>query len=393
MVLNIPRPLSKVAGPREIVRQFVPSWFAVTMGTGILAVVIKDFPFQFPHQDDLGWAYWFFNVGLFGIFSILFLSRWVFFFNDAIPMFHHPVQSMFLGAIPMGLATIVNGLVLFGTPHWGNSATIAAIVLWFVDVGLAVLCGLLVPIFMLTTHSHALESMSAVWLLPVVPGEVAAASGGLLLAVVQNQRLAQNIAFISMLLWGFSVPLSMSILVIFFLRLVLHKLPPSDLIISCLLPLGPIGTGALAATELGLYAKRTFENSGYGVSATTFQSLASATPAIAMFVATALWGYGVWWLVIAIFAIGHTLRNRLPFNLGWWGLIFPLGVFTASTADLYKLTDFYLFRIPVAVLICILFVLWWVVMFHTVVRAYSGELFYAPCLGPRQACTQNELEI
>jgi tellurite resistance protein TehA-like permease len=32
----------------------VPSWFAVTMGTGILAVVIKDFPFQFPHQDDLG---------------------------------------------------------------------------------------------------------------------------------------------------------------------------------------------------------------------------------------------------------------------------------------------------------------------------------------------------
>ncbi|KAF6003420.1 hypothetical protein F1559_004632 [Cyanidiococcus yangmingshanensis] len=393
MVLKIPRPLTKVAGPKEIVRQFVPSWFAVTMGTGILAVVIYDFPFPFSHQSDLGWAYWFFNVGLFSLFSVLFLSRWIFFFKDAVPMFQHPVQSMFLGAIPMGLATIVNGLVLFGTPHWGNAATVAAIALWFVDVGLSVLTGLLVPIFMVTSHDHTLEMMTAVWVLPVVPAEVAAASGGLLLSVVQNQRMAQYIAFISMLLWGFSVPLAFSILVVFFLRLVLHKLPPSDLIISCLLPLGPIGTAALAAAELGINARRTFEVSGDGLAAYAFRSLAEASPAIGILVASVLWGYGAWWLVVAIFAIGRTIKKQLPFNLGWWGLIFPLGVFTAATVDLYKLTGFYLFRIPAAVFICVLFVLWWIVMIHTFMRAYSGELFYAPCLGPRQVCTQNELEI
>ncbi|MDA8347060.1 MAG: hypothetical protein M0Z66_16595 [Thermaerobacter sp.] len=32
---------------------------------------------------------------------------------------------------------------------------------------------------------------------------------------------------------------------------------------------------------------------------------------------------------------GHYVRHGLPFNLWWWGLTFPLGVFTARTNFLY----------------------------------------------------------
>ena len=31
------RPLRQLEHPREVIRQFTPNWFAVTMGTGILA--------------------------------------------------------------------------------------------------------------------------------------------------------------------------------------------------------------------------------------------------------------------------------------------------------------------------------------------------------------------
>ncbi|KAL0575723.1 hypothetical protein ABG067_009005, partial [Albugo candida] len=31
----------------EIIKHFTPSWFSVTMGTGILSILLINFPFQF----------------------------------------------------------------------------------------------------------------------------------------------------------------------------------------------------------------------------------------------------------------------------------------------------------------------------------------------------------
>jgi len=55
------------------------------------------------------------------------------------------VMSMFFGAIPMGLATIVNGFLAFGIPLWGQSAVEIAHTLWWVDAAMALLCGMTNP--------------------------------------------------------------------------------------------------------------------------------------------------------------------------------------------------------------------------------------------------------
>jgi tellurite resistance protein TehA-like permease len=36
-----------------------------------------------------------------------------------------------------------------------------------------------------------------------------------------------------------------------------------------------------------------------------------------------LWGFAVLWFVIAIIMIGTA--PSFPFNMGWWGFIFPVG--------------------------------------------------------------------
>lgn len=36
-----------------------------------------------------------------------------------------------------------------------------------------------------------------------------------------------------------------------------------------------------------------------------------------------LWGFAIVWLVIAIFMIISS--GGFPFNMGWWGFIFPVG--------------------------------------------------------------------
>ena len=50
-----------------------------------------------------------------------------------------------------------------------------------------------------------------------------------------------------------------------------------------------------------------------------------------------LWGYGVWWLSLAILKTVRYLRQGLPFNLGWWGFTFPLAVYTLATLALARI--------------------------------------------------------
>jgi tellurite resistance protein TehA-like permease len=48
---------------------------------------------------------------------------------------------------------------------------------------------------------------------------------------------------------------------------------------------------------------------------------AAASAGLAMF----LWGFATWWLLLALASVGTCLRKGIPFNLGWWGAIFPMG--------------------------------------------------------------------
>jgi hypothetical protein len=43
-----------------------------------------------------------------------------------------------------------------------------------------------------------------------------------------------------------------------------------------------------------------------------------------------MWSFGLVWLCFAISSI-YLSRPLLPFNMGWWGFTFPLGVYTLCT--------------------------------------------------------------
>jgi tellurite resistance protein TehA-like permease len=43
-----------------------------------------------------------------------------------------------------------------------------------------------------------------------------------------------------------------------------------------------------------------------------------------------LWAYSGWWLVLAVSSVRQTLRQGIPFTLGWWGAVFPLGTFAGE---------------------------------------------------------------
>ena len=221
MKLETPSRRHRGATLRDVVREFTPNWFSVTMGTGTVALALNQFPLPISGIYDLAGGLWLLDSLLFVLFTVMYAARWILFFDEACRIARHPVMSMFFGAIPMGLATIINGLLIFGG---GETAVWMAHGLWWLDVTMSVACGLLIPFLMFTLQDHSVENMTAVWLLPIVAAEVAAVSGALLVPHLSPSE-AVSVLILCYALWAFSVPLAMSILVILLLRLVLHKLP------------------------------------------------------------------------------------------------------------------------------------------------------------------------
>jgi C4-dicarboxylate transporter/malic acid transport protein len=362
------------APPRLLnaIRQFTPNWFTVTMGTGILALAVNQFPAAVPGLHAVGQALWLVNIGLFALFSALYAARWVLFPAEARRIFGHSVMSMFFGAIPMGLATILNGFLVFGIPLWGPAAIGIAEALWWIDAAMAVVCGVAVPFLMFTRQDHSIDRMTAVWLLPVVAAEVTAASGGLLAPHLADAG-SFRILMLSYALWAFSVPIAMSILTILALRLIVHKLPHRDMAASSFLALGPIGTGALGLLLLGGDAPHIFAAMGLA-------EVGQVAAGIGMIGGTILWGYGLWWLALAVLTTARYLREGMPFNLGWWGFTFPLGVYAVGTLALARATHLdFLSAIGGGLIVC-LAAFWLIVAARTLHGAWHGYLFVSPCL-------------
>lgn len=160
------RPSKQDRGWRKIVRNFTPSyvrirlrkchvltndfaksrrWFTVTMGTGIVSILLHGLPYNGR------WLYWIsvgifgFNILLFGIALFITILRYTLFPEIWTVMINEPFQSMFLGTFPMGFSTIVTMMILVCSPAWGEWVTILAWAFWIADSVVAVLCALVLP--------------------------------------------------------------------------------------------------------------------------------------------------------------------------------------------------------------------------------------------------------
>src|SRR5260370_4273473 len=144
------------------------------MGYDSRLVVRPALPQVFPGQHAIAVSLWYVDIVLYAVFAAMFAARWIFYPETIKPLLHHPLQSMFLGTLPMGLAPIINGIVLFAGPHFGAEAYSLAYGLWCVDALLAVVVAGGVPYVIVSHQIHAFERVTAVLLLPIVAPEVAA---------------------------------------------------------------------------------------------------------------------------------------------------------------------------------------------------------------------------
>ena len=83
--------------------------------------------------------------------------------------------------------------------------------------------------------------MTALYLIPIVAIVIAAASGSLVASALPNQSHQLWTLFISYIFWGIGTPMSWIILTIYFLRMMTQLPLQREVIVSLLLPIGPLG--------------------------------------------------------------------------------------------------------------------------------------------------------
>lgn len=127
------------SGLRAVIFNFDPSWFSVNMGTGILCILLHTMPHCFHGQLIVSTVFYILNIILYVLFLALSVARYVCYPQLWLCMVSHSTRSLFLGTVPVGLATIINATVLIAVPTYGHWAVQLVWALWWVDALLSVL--------------------------------------------------------------------------------------------------------------------------------------------------------------------------------------------------------------------------------------------------------------
>ncbi|KAF2130224.1 hypothetical protein P153DRAFT_337757 [Dothidotthia symphoricarpi CBS 119687] len=363
-------------GWRRIVRNFSPSWFSVTMGTGVVSLLL----FAIPFKAD--WLYWlaviFFilNTILFSCAFAISVLRYSLYPAIWNVMIADSVNSLFLGTIPMGFATLISAWCNICIPSFGPWAVTFAWVCWIIDSVAAVAVTISLTVMLISaSHRQALDRITAAQLLPIAASIVAASTGARVSEHLTSPEKALGTILASYIMWGMATPLAMTVLVMYYTRLALHKLPPREIIVSSFLPLGPLGMGGYAITYLGSVSRKIFPQTEL------FFDLPVAGDVffvLGVFIALIMWAFGLTWLC---FALASIYKSRpFPFNNGWWGFTFPLGVMALSTMEFGVIFRSSFFEVLGTIFAVAVILLWCVVAVGTMRGAWDGRLFNAPCL-------------
>jgi tellurite resistance protein TehA-like permease len=328
-------PASEPSPARHTLANLSPSYFGIVMATGIVSLA--------AHFLSKGWVanvLFGLNLGFYVLLCLLTTWRALrhsrLFFADMTDHLRGP-----------GFFTTVAGTSVLGAQCLILAqSTPAAFILWGVAVVLWLL--LTYAIFAaltLKSSKPALDrGINGGWLLAVVATQSLAVLSALLAPYVgQPYKLEMNFFALSMWLWGGMLYIWMMSLI--FYRYTFFVFSPSDLV-----PPYWINMGAMAISTLaGSLLIRNAPDAPY---------LASLLPFLKGFTIF-YWATGTWWIpMLLLLGVWRYVYKRFPLRYDpmYWGAVFPLGMYGASTFQMNKAMSFgFLDFVPVVFLYVALF--------------------------------------
>jgi tellurite resistance protein TehA-like permease len=296
-----------------------PAYFGMVMATGIVSLAA-----DMLAMPGLARAMFYLNVVVYAVLWLLTLLRMVCyprrFFGDMIDHLRGP-----------GFFTTVAGTSVLGSQFVLLAADYrAGTVLWVVAILLWI--GLTYSIFAGLTIKEQKptldQGISGAWLLAVVATQSIAVLSALLAAHIgQPGKLEMNFLALSMWLWGGMLYIWMMSLI--FYRYTFFPFSPGDLSPPYWINMGAMAISTLAGSLLIINAP----------DAPFLNSLLPFIKGFTVF----YWATGTWWIpMLVVLALWRHAYRRFPFTYDplYWGAVFPLGMYAASTHEMIAAMGF-----------------------------------------------------
>lgn len=345
-----------------------PNWFAPVMGTGIVAVALAALPFDLPGAVPAALAFWVLSVVVLLAVGAATLGHWARHPATARGHLADPVMAHFYGAPAMALMTVGAATLLVGHRVVGSGpALVVDVVLWTVGTTLGVVTAVVVPCTAFTRHDVGVDAASGIWLMPVVPPMVSAATGALLVPHLPVGQAQQTLLVLCAMFVGVSLLASATTIVLIWHRLLRHGVGAAGAVPTLWIVLGPLGQSITATHHLGQLAPGV-------VGGPTGRALEVAT----LLYGLPVLGFALLWLALASALTLRTARVGLPFGLAWWSFTFPVGTLVTGVSGLAAVTGLLALQVLAGFLLALLLAAWATVVVRTLRGIHRGTLLLPP---------------
>ncbi|WP_345798127.1 tellurite resistance/C4-dicarboxylate transporter family protein [Castellaniella sp. MT123] len=306
-------------GLRDRLADLSPAYFGLVMATGIISLGAG-----MMERPLIARILFLLNIVQYGVLCVLYVLRAVYhprrFFGDMVSHLQGPGYFTCVAA-----TGILSGqfIVQADSVRMGFALWLLAVVLW---IGLTYT---IFTAFTVKSDKPTLDKgISGGWLLAVVATQSLAVSSALLAARIgQPFRLELNLMALSMWLWGGMLYIWMMSLI--FYRYVFFRFSPGDLSPPYWINMGAMAISTLAGSLLILNAPHA-------------PYLVSLLPFLKGFTVF-YWATGSWWIpMLLLLGVWRYGFQRFPFRYDplYWGAVFPLGMYAASTWQMDRAMEF-----------------------------------------------------
>ncbi|MRG87810.1 tellurite resistance/C4-dicarboxylate transporter family protein [Salinibacillus xinjiangensis] len=332
--------------------ELFPGYFALVMATGALSIG--------SHLLGLTWV----SLPLLYMNILAYLILWLLTITRLLLFPSYILADITSHTKGPGFFTLVAGTCVFGSQLIivGNHIAIAnylwglGIVLWMV-----VMYTFFTAVTVRKNKPHLDEGINGAWLIAAVATQSISILGTLLSDYTDHGRVAM--LFFTLCMYFLGCMLYLNIITLIFYRFTFLRLEHASLTPPYWINMGAVAITTLAGSTLILHAEN-------------WSLLMEITPFIKGFTMF-FWVTGTWWIpLLFILMIWRHLYHRYPltYEPQFWGMAFPLAMYTTSTFQLSKALEVpFLLVIPKVMVYIALFT--WVAIFmgllHHLFKSYK----------------------